>query len=150
MLQKLIVIAFISFTFQASYADSTPKSVDAKAFAQRVQGTYKIEFAGGTAAKEENELADVFADEEEAAFTLPYCPPGQGCDPGYIFMKHAETTVEEVTNTDGSVVDTLTVTSGTKTRIYTWTENGGKVTFTNPQYMLKGVATTLEHVLVKQ
>jgi hypothetical protein len=138
--------SLIAAVFIVSTTTYGATAIDADKFIKSVEGSYDIVRAGGEAPHADNALADVYADTDEGAFTLPYCPPGEGqCDPGYLFFPYAQTTVSQEQLADGSVVSTLE--KGGKT--YTWTDKNGTVVFRNPQYSLGGKTTVLEHILTR-
>lgn len=144
----LTLAAAFSFISTASYATTT---LDTAAFVRSIQGGYKIKMAGGVAPHEENALADVYADTEEGAFTMPYCDPtGSFCDPGYLFFGYKVTTVTEDILADGSVRDTMLLEDGGKKQTFTWTNKAGTIAFRNEQYVLSGKTIVLEHILEKK
>ncbi len=146
MLRHTTLILAVFLLNQATYAATT---LDTKAFIDSIQGTYLIEEVGGHPPKPDNSLADVYADTDEGVLTLPYCPSGGFCDPGYIFLSYANTTTTEATLSDGSVQVTFEVNDGSGKK-YSWTSANGKVSFFNPNYKVNGAATPLTHQLTKQ
>ena len=138
-------LGFLAIT-SVGYATSAP---DAKTFIQSIQASYSIVSAGGSAPHPDNAVADVYADTDEGAFTMPYCPPGgASCDPGYLFFPYDKTAITQSKLADGSLQTVLAVDDGV-TKKFTWTDKNGTVTFSNPQYMLDKKITVLEHVLTK-
>lgn len=126
-------------------------SDQAEAFLRSISGQYVITLVGGHPPHTEDgqvSMADVFADKDEAALTMPYCPPGGGaCDPGYLFFKYSDTEVASAKLPDGRVQTTLTVKDGA-VKTYVWTQGPTEAVFRNEQYF-PGVNPALEHVLKK-
>lgn len=123
-------------------------AVEAKAFFTSVLGKYKILKAGGEAPHESGSIGTVERDTnpDQSIVTLTYCPPGAGCDPGFIFLEDSATQVTQSGNTWTIIHDD----GGGKKSRYTWTQDGGNVTFRNYQYVMpNGSTVTLEHVMVK-
>jgi hypothetical protein len=120
-------------------------AVDPRQWAAQQQSPYCVDKADGLPPKPENALADVFADTSEFVLTMPFCPEGGSCDPGYLYFPYEKTQVWRETLTDGSVQDSLTQPGISAP--FTWTERGGVVTFINPEYKDLGTPRPLEHVL---
>ncbi len=137
-----ILFLVILLSLQGAYAGV---AVDPREWAAERQSTYCVETADGVQPKPENALADVFADSSEFILTMPFCPAGGSCDPGYLYFPYAQTQVWRETLADGSVQDSLTQ-GGVPTR-FTWTERAGTVAFLNPEYNDLGTIRPLEHVL---
>lgn len=138
----IYLFSAILLTIQSVYAEV---AVDPKEWATQQQSAYCVEKADGVAPKPENALADVFADSDEFILTMPFCPEGGSCDPGYLYFGYASTQILRETLPDGSIQDTLTQTATGST--FTWTERAGTIAFLNPQYNDLGNLRPLEHVL---
>ena len=139
---------FPIFLFAATIAVSAT-AVDSKNFIKGIESQYKIESAGGVKPHDDNSIADVYADTDEGAFTMPYCPPSEAsCLPGYFFFPYDKTTVTQESLADGSTRTTLVVDDG-GARTFTWTDAKGTITFHNPYYNIGGKQTAVDHVLKK-
>lgn len=141
----LTVIAFC-FAVSQSYAITV---VDPKDWVKQHEGDYRIQKAGGAAPKEENSIANVFADTEEGVLTMPFCRAGEPCHVGYLFLPYNETQISEEVLTSGETRSTIQVKDAARTLTYTWTQKGEKALFHNPHFVLDSKAVTMEHDLVK-
>lgn len=138
----------VSVVLFAVFTTSAARALDARDFFKGVEGQYTIQTADGIAPKPENSLAEVFVDKDEVVLTLPFCSKdGSFCDPGYLFLSDAQTTVEQKQTSEG-LVTTITV-SKSPAETYIWTQRASDVRFQNPQYTAQGRVWNLEHVLVK-
>ena len=120
--------------------------VDTKAFFDGLKGSYKIVSVYGEPAHAGNDVATVEFDSGQYIFTFPFCPPGGGCDPGYIFFDVGPTKIDLT----GTTYTIATTDNGVPTK-YTWqTAPGGKITFVNPQYrMPNGSVVSLPYVVTR-
>lgn len=142
-------VLMVGFVLLASKAYATT-AVDTKTFVKRIEGAYVIELAGGEVPKAENTLADVFVDADEGVLTLPYCSSSGICDPGFVFLPYASTTVLEESLPGGGTVSRITVDDGGRKVSYSWTQTGDKYTFDNPDYVLDGKSFPLQHRLIRK
>ncbi len=133
-----------SYTEETGTSDANGAQIDAGSFFQSIKGRYSILLAGGIA-PHGNDIGSVEI-EDQVILTFGFCPPGAGCDPGYIFLDNAKTKVFQTA--DGY---TITSDDNGKATKYTWTISGDKVSFKNFQYVMpNNSVTTLEHVIKKQ
>ncbi len=121
--------------------DAIGGQIDSRSFFDSIKGKYSILMAGG-AVPHGNDVGTVEL-EDQVVLTFGYCPPGAGCDPGYIFLDYPTTKVFQ----NGQVYTITAVENGKATK-YTWTVNGDKLSLRNFQYtMPNNSVVTLEHVL---
>ena len=119
-------------------------ALDAETFVASIAGQYHITRVNGEKPKENNSLADVYADADEGALTMPYCLPGGLCDPGYLFLGYATTRITQ--SMSHGVVRYDIYSEGDR---YSWEDLGSGYRFTNYQYLLNGAPIALIHELSK-
>lgn len=111
-------------------APTVEKKIDAAAFLKSIVGEYDILEAGppGGAMKPfPGYVGTVELSDGEIGLTFPYCPPGEGCLPGYAYFQLTSATAVEA---GGTVTFTATLDDDSKGR-FRWTAKDGKITFVN-------------------
>jgi hypothetical protein len=123
--------------------DANGSQIDSSSFFQSIKGRYSVVMAGGTP-PHGNDIGTVEI-EDQVVLTFGYCPPGAGCDPGYIFLEWSKTKVFQ----NGGEYTITSEADGKKVK-YTWTVTADKISFKNYQYVMpNNSVVTLEHVLRK-
>jgi hypothetical protein len=109
-----------------------PQVLDAGTFFRSIVGEYDIPEAGpvgGPLQKFEDYVGTVEIFDGEVGLTFPYCPPGEGCLPGYAFFLLEDVTV----TTDGTTTTFVaTLDDGSVGRFH-WTGGDGAPVFVNEQ-----------------
>ena len=112
----------------------TPKTqtLDAEAFFRSIVGEYDIPEAGpvgGPLQTFQYYVGTVEIFDQEVGLTFPYCPPGEGCLPGYAYFLLKDVVV----TTDGTTATFVaTLDDGTVGRFH-WTDAEGTLVFVNEQ-----------------
>ena len=118
----LIALLFVSSSILG-------QSVSAESFILSIQGQYEIRMINNEKPKDPNGLADIYADDTEGAFTMPYCGSDGVCDPGYIFVSYQDAVVTETLLRSGVRRFRIDANGAT----YYWDDLGaGLYRFTNP------------------
>ena len=130
---------------EAEVNDGLGTQINAQAFFASIKGNYKIDMVAGEKPHDANAVANADLEDGQGVLTMPYCPPGGACDPGWNFFEWPSTQVFQQDNTY-----TILVSTGGKTLKYYWQDDGPKVLFRNFQYTFStGAVVTLDHVLLK-
>lgn len=108
------------------------KTLAAENFFRAIVGEYDIFEAGpvgGPFKKFDGYVGTVEIYDGEVGLTFPYCPPGQGCLPGYAYFPLKSVVA---TGADRVVIFTARLDDGTAGRFH-WSEDKGTITFVNEQ-----------------
>jgi len=109
------------------------KALPVDAFLKSIVGEYDILEAGPVGGDKQpfkDYVGTVEVDGKDMLFTFPYCPPQQGCLPGYAYFSLASATV--ATRVDKSLTFQVMLDDGTR-GTFRWSEDSGHIVFVNEQ-----------------